>query len=279
MPRSRLARRFLVATVVTMLLVAPAVIDAIYVSPTAVFIDHRTKAGQVTIGNSGEAPEEVTIDLRFGFPDTDSAGTVFIRFIDDPGPNFPSAADWIRPFPPRVRLEPGSQQVVRLLARPPEDLPDGEYWSRMIVTARGAPVAITTDTALRAGVTLEVRLVTAVTYRKGQLSTGISLRNLSAEVDGDSLAVWASLSREGNAAYLGTATFELVTLQGAVVRTWPSVLAVYYPMTRRFYFTLEGVDPGDYVLRVTLKAERPDLTEGQVLPAPPVSDSVPVRVG
>ena len=102
------------------------------------------------------------VDLRFGFPDTDSNGTPFIRFIDDPGPEFPSAVDWIRPYPRRLRLEPGEKQVVRLLATPPDDLPDGEYWTRMIVSGQGASVPIeSSDTAVRAGVSLVMRIITA----------------------------------------------------------------------------------------------------------------------
>src|SRR3989338_4826030 len=115
------ALRIAVITVATAVLL-PAVIEAIYVSPTAVFIDDRSRAAQITIGNSGDSPEEATIELKFGFPDADPAGTPYVRFIEDPGPEFPSAAEWIRPFPQRVRLEPGTQQVVRLLARPPEGL-------------------------------------------------------------------------------------------------------------------------------------------------------------
>lgn len=257
----------------------PAIIEAIYVSPTAVFMDDRTRATQVTIGNSSDSPEEATIELRFGFPDADSAGTPYVRFVEDPGPEFRSAAEWIRAFPQRVRLEPRSQQVVRLLARPPEDLPDGEYWTRMIVTGRGASVRVAGgDSVVRAGVTLEIRLVTSVTYRKGAVSTGVVLRDITAEAEGDSLAVWAHLARQGNAAYLGTADFELVSVRGATVRRWSMPLSVHFPMRRRFAFPLQSLEPGDYKVRVRLRAERPDLPEGRALPAPTVTDSAAVRV-
>ncbi len=275
---SRRSMRVAMAVVVLGALV-PAAIKAIYVSPTAVFIDHEDRAGQVTLGNSGETPEEVTVALKFGFPDTDSAGTPFIRFIEAPGSQFPSAEEWIRPFPRRVRLEPGEQQVVRLLAEPPDDLPDGEYWSRMIVTARGATVPMATgDTAVRAGLNLEIRLVTSVTYRKGEVTTGVALRELTAEAGGDSLVVWASMVREGNAAYLGTATFEVLGSDATPVREWSTVLAVYYPMNRRFSFPLDGLGPGTYLVRLRLEAQRADMLEGQVLEAPAVSDSVSFAV-
>jgi len=272
------ARRIAVITALVAVLV-PAVIDAIYVSPTTVFIDDRSRSAQVTLGNSGDQPEEASVDLKFGFPDADSAGTPYVRFVDDPGPEFPSAADWIRSYPQRVRLEPGTQQVVRLLARPPDNLPDGEYWTRMIVTGRGASVRLTsTDSAVRAGVGLEIRLVTTVIYRKGRVTTGVSLRGLTAEAEGDSLAVWASMAREGNAAYHGTADIEVVTTRGTVVRRWATPLAVYYPLRRRFAMPLQSLEPGDYRVRFRLRARRPDLPAERVLPAPTVIDSVAVRV-
>ena len=263
----------------SLLCLSPVVLGAIYVSPTAVFIDDRSRSAQITIGNAGDQAEEATIELRFGFPDVDSAGTPYIRFVEDPGPEFRSAAEWIRAFPQRVRLEPRTQQVVRLLARPPENLPDGEYYTRMIVTGRGASLRINTaDTNVRAGVNLEIRLVTSVTYRKGRVTTGVTLRGVTAEHTDDSLSVWAHMAREGNGAYLGTAFVELVNLRGVVVKNWSTALSVHYPVRRRFAYPLEGVEPGDYRVRFTLRTDRPDLPSDKVLRAPPVTDSVVVRI-
>ena len=268
------------AGVVLLAALAPAIIEAVYVAPTAVFMDDRADAAQVTIGNSGDTPEEATVELKFGFPDADSAGTPFVRIVDDPGPGYPSAADWIRAYPQRVRLAPRSQQVVRLLARPPADLPDGEYWTRLIVTGRGASIPVQgADSGLRAGVNLVIRLVASVTYRKGKASTGVAVRDLGAEAEGDSLTVWAHLERLGNAAFLGTADVEVVAGPDSVVRRWSSALAVYVPMRRRFAFPLDSLAPGDYRIRLRLRTERPDLPADRVLQAPTVTDSVAVRVG
>jgi len=268
------------AVAIAAVILLPAVIEAIYVSPTAVFMDERSGAAQITIGNSGDSPEEATVELKFGFPDVDLAGTPYIRFVEDPGSEFPSAADWIRAFPQRVRLEPKTQQVVRLLAQPPRDLPDGEYWTRMIITGRGTTLRVSgPDSVVRAGVNLEIRLVTSVTYRKGKVSTGVALRGLTAEAEGDSLTVWAHMDRQGNAAYLGTADVELADVGGTTVRHWSTAVSVYTPMRRRFSFQLDSLVPGDYMVRFRLRAERPDLPTDRVLPAPTVTDSVGVRVG
>jgi len=275
----RVRRSVRIALLVAALAALPAVIRAVYVAPTAVFMDERTRAAQVTVGNSGDAAEDATVELQFGFLDADSSGTPYIRFIDDPGPEFPSAAAWIRAFPLRMHLEPRSQQIVRLLARPPADLPDGEYWTRLIVTGRGAPTHVATaDSAVRAAVTLQIRLVASVTYRKGAVRTGIAIRGLRAEAEGDSLTVWARMAREGNAAYLGTADVEVVDTTGRVVRNWSAGLSVFYPLTRRFSFPLDSLATGDYRVRFRLRAERTDLPEDRILPAPTVVDSVAVRV-
>jgi len=268
-----------VAALTVLGLALPAVIEAVYVSPTAVFIDDRTKATEVVIGNAGDRPEEASVDLQFGFPDADSAGTPYIRFVPDAGPEFPSAADWIRPYPQRVRLDPGTQQVVRLLARPPAGLPDGEYWTRMIITGRGAYVRVpTSDTTLHAGVSVEIRLVVSVTYRKGHVETRPVIRSITADADGDSLTVWAHLAREGNAAYLGTADVEVVDLHGNIVRHRSVGLAIHYPIRRRFSYPLDSLPPGDYRVRFRLRSERGDLPADKILPAPTVVDSVGLRI-
>jgi hypothetical protein len=132
---------------------------------------------------------------------------------------------------------------------------------------------------VRAAVNLEIRLVTSVTYRKGRVSTGVVVRGINVEAEGDSLTVWARLAREGNAAYHGTADIEVVNASGAVVRRWSAAMSVFYPLTRRFSFPMGSLEPGDYKVRFRVRAERPDLPEGRVLPAPTVTDSAAVRVG
>jgi P pilus assembly chaperone PapD len=272
--------RWLVLLAVMAALLVPAVIEAVYVSPTAVFMDDQHRTTQVTLGNSSDVAEEVTVEAKFGFLDTDSAGTPFIRLIDDPPPQFPSAVDWLRLFPIRLRLQPGDKQVLRVLARPPDGLPDGEYWSRLIVTARRAPVAAAAaDTAMRVGLNLEIRLITSISYRKGNVTTSVAIRDLAAHAEGDSLTVMVGTDRGGNAAYLGTATFEVVSDSGQVLRDWSTPVAVYYPIHRRFVFPLDSLAPGDYRVRVRFETTRPDLPEDRVLPAPPVADSVALTVG
>jgi hypothetical protein len=149
----------------------------------------------------------------------------------------------------------------------------------MIVTGQGASVPIeSSDTAVRAGVSLVMRIITAVTYRKGDVRTGIVLRGLEAAVEGDSVVAWVSAAREGNGAYLGTVNFEILGQDREPIREWIIPIAVYYPMARRFALPLDSITAGPHVLRLTIEAHRPDLRADDVLSAPTVTDSVEILV-
>ena len=261
------------------LALTPLVLDAVLVAPHAIFMDHRTRTAQFTIANPGDAPEDVEIALRFGYPDTDSSGNPYIALPDAPAPNQPSAAGWIQAFPRRVRLEPGQRQVVRLLATPPADLPDGEYWTRVIATSR----RISTNdsargTGLQAGLTFELRTIVGLIYRKGTPHTAVRLQALHGLTSGDSLVVWAGLAREGNAAYLGSAHVSVIAGNGAAVQQWQVPIAVYYTLNRRLAFSAAGIAPGHYRVRVEFTTAREDLAQADVLPAPAVSDSFAVDI-
>jgi len=260
--------------------VLPVLADAILVAPHALFISHDEPTGDVYLLNQGEVPEEVTVELAYGYPATDSLGNIAIRFVDELGPDDRAATPWLRAFPRRARVEPGERQRVRVQATPPDDLPDGEYWSRLIVTSRPVePAAAAVDTTVQAGVTLELRTVTSVAYRKGAVSTGVRLNDLRASQVGDSLEIWVDVSREGNAAFLGTLQFSLGLSQDAAAVEWSNPIAIYFGQRRRFVIPVADLTPGDYQLRLTISTDRQDIDAQYVLPAEPVSRSVGVTIG
>ncbi len=258
---------------------SPVLASAVLVAPHALFISHEAQTGEVYLVNQGGTAEEVSVELRYGYPATDSLGNIGIRFVDDPGPDDPSAAGWMRAFPRRARVDPGRRQRVRIQATPPADLPDGEYWTRLVVTSRAVeePVAAI-DSAVRAGVTIELRTITSVIYRKGDVHTGVRLDGFRSSAVGDSLEAWVQLTREGNGAYLGTIRFELLDTDGTVVRFWATPVAVYVDQNRRFVFPLEGLPGGYYRLRLLVSTARQDIDPQYVLPAPPVERTVSITI-
>ena len=277
-----MSRGFALAGILTFNCVALAA-QGVMVAPHAVFIDHRLRSGSVLLYNPGTEPVEVTISTIFGYPVTDSTGAITLRTVDAPDSTVPSALAWIQAFPRRLTVAPRERQTVRLLARPPAGLADGEYWLRMVIAAQAGRVPIsgvTDTTAIQVGLTLEVRTIIGVNYRKGPVTTGLALSQLRAHIVADSLITRARLERRGNAAFIGTIRQTLLDSAGRVVQSYQSPIGVYVAMEPRLANLLPPprLGRGHYWLRYEVVTEREDLDPAVVLKAPAVRDSVQLIV-
>lgn len=262
---------------------APVAVQAqgVLVAPHGIFIDHRTRNGSFELYNPNSQPAEVSISTVFGYPVTDSTGNFTLKTSEAPDSSQPSAAAWIEAYPRRLVLRPFERQRVRLLARPPVGLPDGEYWSRLVVAATGARIpSAGPDTAppLRIGLSLEMRTIVAVFYRKGPLRTGVALSGIRAGIEGDSLVVRARLTRQGNAAYLGMLRGKLLDENGKQFATFASQVGVYYDLEPRFAAAVGSLPPARYTLQVDVATDRPDLPRGGPIRATPVRGTAAVTV-
>lgn len=257
--------------------------QGVMVAPHAVYIDHRVRSGSLLLYNPGTEPVEVTISTLFGYPTTDSTGSIMLRTVETPDSTLPSALAWIQAFPRRLTVAPRERQTIRLLARPPVGLADGEYWLRLVIAAQAGRIPITgvsDTTAIQVGLTLEVRTIIGVSYRKGPVSTGVTLSQVRAQLVGDSLVTWSHLERRGNAAFVGTVRGTLVDSTGATRASFSSPLGVYFTMEPRLATAVgpPRLSRGRYWLRYEVVAEREDLDPKVVLRAPAVRDSVQVVV-
>jgi len=271
--------------VAAILTLSGAALDAqgVMVAPHAVFIDHRLRGGSVLLYNPGTEPVEVTISTIFGYPVTDSTGAITLRTVDAPDSTLPSSLAWIQAFPRRLTVGPRERQTVRLLGRPPVGLADGEYWLRMVIAAQAGRVPISgvaDTTAIQVGLTLEVRTIIGVNYRKGPVTTGLALSQLRAQIVGDSLITRARLERRGNAAFIGTIRQTLMDSAGRVLDSYQSPIGVYITMEPRLVNLISPsrLGRGRYWLRYEVVTEREDLDPTVVLKAPAVRDSVQVVV-
>src|SRR5256885_4314448 len=80
----------------------------------------------------------------------------------------------MRGFPRRPAVGPRGGQTVRLVARPPIGLADGEYWLRLVIAAQAGRVPITgvaDTTAIQIGLTLEVRTIIGVDRKSTRLNS------------------------------------------------------------------------------------------------------------
>ena len=264
-----------------LLLPVPLAAQGVLVAPHAVFIDHRTRSGFVQLYNPGTSPTEVSITALFGYPVTDSIGQLDLRTIEQPDSTMPSAVGWLQAFPRRTVIQPLARQTIRLLVTPPAGVADGEYWARLAISAKGSAVPVTgsdTTQGITVGLNLEVRTIIPMLYRKGTVTTGLSISALRAAVDGDSLVVRARLTRSGTASYLGTVRGELVSASGSKSGNFDMPISVYYDLDPRFTIASKGLAPGRYLLRFWVTAERTDIGAEQTLKAPTVRDSIQVQI-
>jgi len=255
--------------------------QGVMVAPHAVYIDHRVRSGSVLLYNPGTEPVEVTISTLFGYPVTDSTGSIVLRTVDAPDSTLPSALAWIQAFPRRLTVAPLERQTVRLLARPPVGLADGEYWVRLMIAAKAGQVPIvgvSDTTAIQVGLTLEVRTIIGIAYRKGPVTTRIALSNVRAQLRGDTLVTWSRLVRQGNAAFVGTVRGTVVDSTGATRASFATPLGVYFTMEPRIANVIGKLPKGRYWLRYEVVAEREDLDPSVILPAPAARDSVQLVV-
>jgi P pilus assembly chaperone PapD len=250
---------------------------AIVVAPTAVYITDGEPASVVTLYNPSNVPEEVTVGTLFGYPTTDEDGRLYLH-VDSAGDDPRSAADWIRALPRRVVVPPGERRVVRLLARPPVGTPDGEYWTRLVLTSRGQriPVEGGDSASVSVGLNMQVRTIISVTYRQGAVTTSVGVDELDAEFRGDSLVVRPGLARLGEGAYIGTMRLALATSDGVEVASWEEQVAVYRAYARRYAYEVPDIPPGTYQLVIRLTTERDDIPPEDRLVSDPVEVAVEV---
>jgi len=274
-------RKILISILMVISLGAPGSAGAgTLVYPHALFTSDQEPSAVFFVQNSGQVPAEVEVSLSFGYPASDSLGDVHIKLIENPAPTDPSAVAWVRALPRRMLIQPGELQAVRVLAQPPSDLAPGEYWCRVLVTARDVrpPRMQQVSGEIQVGLQLETRTIISLSHRRGAVTTGARLNAFRATSTDGAVVADLDLERFGNAAYLGQVKLDLCDEQGALAGHWDRVIAVYYTLRRTLRCPVAGLQPGRYVLRVSITTDRQDIPQEHVIAAGPLEASAEVWV-
>jgi hypothetical protein len=164
---------------------------------------------------------------------------------------------------------------------PPVGLAEGEYWGRVLIHSRGGrPPVEQQQGGIRMQIDLETVIVGAVNYRNGAMRTSVVMDSARAVVSakGDSVNVTADVSRQGNAAYLGHITLELIDSNGRVLGTAEEDLAVYRSLRKVESIAVPvGTSLSGATVRYRFTTERPDIDPDSRLSAEPVTGTVPLR--
>lgn len=262
-----------------LVLVLPSVALPVTVSPMAVYISERSRTGTLTLFNNGTRPEEIELNFAFGYARSDSMGNVRVEFMDSVPPEEPSLVPYLRAFPQRIQLAPGQRQIVRLLVNPPADLPEGEYWGRVLVNSIGGQAPVEQSLGdVRVNLQIKTVIAVAVNYRHGRVATSVREHAARAELAGETAQLFLDLEREGNAAYLGRVRAELLDTRGAVITRVTEDVAIYRRILWRVDMPLpaELGDRTPAAIRYVVETERPDEADEDILDAEPLQGTVRV---
>jgi P pilus assembly chaperone PapD len=255
--------------------------QAASVSPQAVIMSDRAPSGALTVLNPNDEPIMVSLSLRYGWVETDpTTGRTVVRLTDDSLSAGNSAVPIVRFAPPRFRLAAGAAQVVRFVAVPAASVIEGEYWARVLVSAKAAgevfPSALTGVTAT-GKVNIEVQTVLPLFFRKGRVQTGLRADIGNAKWHGDTLTVRPTFTRLGTGVALGALRLEALDDRDRVLASSNRQLAVYHALSPSFDLPVAPEDaPRVASIRLTVTSQRPDLPETLPLPFPSVVQRVTV---
>ena len=257
--------------------------QSVLVAPNVVVLDGRTRTTAITLVNTGSAAAEVDLSTTFGYPVSDSAGVMRLQTFTSVNDSMPSAAGFVHAYPSQFMLAPGARRVVRLLATPPENTRDGEYWARLVVTTRAARVrspdaGAESPNASHIGLDLEIRSLLPLFYRQGAVTTGILMDSLHTAVERDSLSVRIPMQRRGNAAFVGSVRASLRNASGAVLVSTSLPLGVYFDLEPRIAFSRRGLGSGEFTVEVEAISQRPDVAPRYLLPSAIVSARAPLHL-
>jgi P pilus assembly chaperone PapD len=176
---------------------ASAGVGDLLVAPTRIVLDGR-KGAEVILNNIGEEPATYRISVEFRRMTPEGS----LVDVEQPSAEDKAAADMIVYAPRRVTLAPHQPQSIRIAARPPQGLPDGEYRVHMLFRAipPATPAAQKADAppqGLRFALTPVYGVTIPVIVRLGNLEAKAGIANVHLEQKDGKPAVALDLSRAG----------------------------------------------------------------------------------
>jgi P pilus assembly chaperone PapD len=262
------------------LLVSSLTQAQVIVAPTILFMSDQSRFGTFVVMNRSNTPQEISVSFRFGFPESDSSGTIRMQYNDSSMAQEHSCQSWVKGFPQKFIVNPGQQQVVRLLVAPPADIPDGEYWTRLVTSS--TPQAKTIDTVrtgITANITFVLEQVTTIIYKKGNVSTSVDVPTVEVKQDSASVDLLAHVTRGGNSPFFGKVSAVVQDKAGNKLYSEEEVIAVYRnEMTLKFAVPLSKLREGSYTADIKLTSERSDISQDDLLKTAPLEKTIDFSV-
>lgn len=232
---------------------ARAGIGDLLVAPQRIVLN-GSRGTELILTNVGEdvATYRISLELKRMLPDGS------LEEVAEPSAEEASARDMILYAPRRITLPPDQPQSIRVVARAPNGLPDGEYRVHMLFRAVPPPRPAAPASGEVKGIAFEIRPIYGVAIpvivRLGNLHAKAGIANVQLTSDKGKPAVALDLSREGSRSTFGEirvlkdGVSEPIALQrGVAVYTELDRRKVVVPLDDRFAAQAKGPVTVQYV--------------------------------
>jgi hypothetical protein len=232
----------------------------ISVSPVLIHLSDDKNSGSFTVYNTSADTIECLTNNNFGYPVSDDSGNVYVKMLDTIPDIEPSAKEWIKLYPKNFFIYPYSSQVVRILAKPPDNLQNGEYWSRPSITAKKKEIVdnkTADNKTLTTSIGSEIKLYLVINYRKKPVYTNVIADLMYYHFDGDKLIFLVDLERAGNAAFLGRLGIKLSDENETFYENYNDI-AVYHKLKKRIEIPKDKIKANSFKADIIIDSERDD---------------------
>lgn len=187
-----------------LMLAAPAAqagVGDLLVAPTRIVLDGR-RGTEVILKNIGDEVATYRVSVEFRRMADDGK----LVDVETPNDKEKAAEEMVLFAPRKIVLPPDQPQAIRLSARAPQGLPDGEYRVHMLFRAVPAPQPVTEQKKVD-GIAFQLRPIYGVTIpvivRLGNLEAKAGLSNIRKVTDGGKPAISLDISRSGSRSTFG----------------------------------------------------------------------------
>ena len=182
---------------------AEAGVGDLLVAPTRIILDGR-RGTEIVLNNMGDEPATYRISVEFRRMMADGD----LEDVGEPSAQEKAAADMIVYAPRRVTLAPNQPQAIRIAARPPQGLADGEYRVHLLFRAIPPARPVTPASAEKVeGLQFKLIPVYGVTIpvivRLGNLEARAGIANVALGSKDGKRAVELDLTRSGSRSTFG----------------------------------------------------------------------------
>ncbi len=233
------------------------------IAPTTVFMDEGNGITSVVIQNRTQDTREVSLEMKFGYPTTDSLGKSYINYNDSATEKLHSLVSWVKIFPKKILLKPEEKQTIRILAKLPQGLNDGMYWGRLAFVSRPKSTINfdTTSDQIGAQINLTFNQVIPIIFKKGEAQTKIEVEKVDFRQDSNKMIMTVVTKTDKTSPFIGTGNLLVKDEKGNVVKQIKVPLTVYSRLAKEIIIDLNKQNTGKYTVDFELESTREDVNE------------------